>query len=74
MTTHIDYTAARERLSSITTDPAALAGLDRIRATGELDDGFMAAVDEHRISLDWLAWSVVGVIAPLPLTLFLTLT
>ena len=52
--TTIDYDAARERLSSITTDPAALAGLDRIRATGELDDGFMAAVDEHRISLNWL--------------------
>ena len=54
MTTHIDYTAARERLSSITTDPAALAGLDRIRATGELDSAFVAVVDEHRISLDWL--------------------
>ena len=52
--TTIDYTAARERLSSITTDPAALAGLDRIRATGDLDDAFMAAVDEHNISLDWL--------------------
>ncbi len=51
---HIDYTAARERLSSITTDPAALAGLDRIKATGELDGAFMAVVDEHRISLDWL--------------------
>ncbi len=54
MTTHIDYDAARERLSSITTDPAALAGLDRIRATGELDGAFMATVDPHRISLDWL--------------------
>ncbi len=54
MTTHIDYDAARERLSSITTDPAALAGLDRIRATGYLNDAFMAAVDEHRVSLDWL--------------------
>ncbi len=52
--TTIDYTAARERLSSITTDPAALAGLDRIGATGELDGAFMAVVDEHRISLDWL--------------------
>ena len=52
--TDIDYTAARERLSSITTDPAALAGLDRIKATGELDGAFMAVVDEHRISLDWL--------------------
>ena len=50
----IDYDTARERLSSITTDPAALAGLDRIRATGELDGAFMAVVDEHRISLDWL--------------------
>ncbi len=54
MTTHIDYDAARERLSSVTTDPAALAGLDRIRATGELDSAFVAVVDEHRISLDWL--------------------
>jgi len=52
--TTIDYTAARERLSSITTDPAALAGLDRIRATGELDDAFMAVVAREDISLDWL--------------------
>jgi hypothetical protein len=52
--TTIDYDAARERLSSITTDPAALAGLDRIRATGELDNAFMRAVVELDISLDWL--------------------
>ena len=52
--TRIDYGAARERLSSITTDPAVLASFDRIRAAGELDDAFMRAVDEHRISLDWL--------------------
>ncbi len=52
--TRIDYTAARERLASVTTDPAALAGLDRIRETGDLDDAFMAAVEEHNISLDWL--------------------
>ena len=52
--TTIDYDAARERLSSITTDPAALAGLDRVKATGDLDDDLMRAVDEHRISLDWL--------------------
>ncbi len=29
--TRIDYVAARKRLASITADPAALAGLDRIR-------------------------------------------
>jgi hypothetical protein len=52
--TTIDYTAARERLASITTDPAALAGLDRVKATGELDGAFIAVVDEYRISLDWL--------------------
>ena len=52
--TTIDYGAARERLQSITADPAALAGFDRIKATGDLDDGFMAAIGEHRISLDWL--------------------
>ena len=52
--TRIDYVAARERLASVTADPAALAGLDRIRETGDLDDVFMAAVGKHRISLDWL--------------------
>ena len=52
--TTIDYGAARERLQSITADPAALAGFDRIKATGELDSAFVAVVDEHRISLDWL--------------------
>ncbi len=52
--TRIDYAAARERLASITADPAALAGMDRIRETGDLDDAFMAAVEEHNISLDWL--------------------
>ena len=52
--TRIDYVAARERLASVTTDPAALAGLDRIRETGDLDDAFMRAVVELDISLDWL--------------------
>ncbi len=52
--TRIDYAAARERLASLTADPTALAGLDRIRETGELNGAFMAAVEEHNISLDWL--------------------
>ena len=52
--TCIDYTAARERLASVTADPAALAGMDRIAATGQLNDALMAAVNEHDISLDWL--------------------
>ncbi len=52
--TRIDYVAARERLASVTADPAALAGLDRIRETGDLDDAFMRAVVELDISLDWL--------------------
>ena len=52
--TRIDYAAARERLASITADPAALAGLDCIRETGEINGAFMAAVEEHNISLDWL--------------------
>ena len=52
--TSIDYVAARERLASITADPAALAGMDRIRETGDLDDAFMRAVVELDISLDWL--------------------
>ncbi len=34
--TRIDYVAARKRLASITPDPAALAGMDRIRETGSL--------------------------------------
>ena len=50
----IDYVAARKRLASITPDPAALAGMDRIRKTGDLNDALMAAVVEHNISLDWL--------------------
>ena len=54
MNTTIDYAAARKRLASITTDPAALAGLDRISETGQLNDAFMRAVEEHNISLDWL--------------------
>ena len=52
--TRIDYVAAQKRLASITADPAALAGLDRISETGDLDDAFMAAVVELDISLDWL--------------------
>ena len=52
--TRIDYAAARERLASITTDPAALAGLDRIRESGDLDDAFMALIVRENISLDWL--------------------
>ena len=52
--TRIDYAVARERLASITTDPAALAGLGRIRETGELNGAFMAAAEEHNISIDWL--------------------
>jgi len=52
--TRIDYVAARKRLASVTTDPAALAGLDRISETGSLNAAVMAAVDEHNISLDWL--------------------
>ena len=52
--TRIDYAATRKRLASVTADPAALAGLDRIRETGELNGAFMAAVEEHNISLDWI--------------------
>jgi hypothetical protein len=52
--TRIDYAAARKRLASITTDPAALAGFDRIRETGDLDNAFMAVVVREDISLDWI--------------------
>jgi hypothetical protein len=52
--TRIDYVVARKRLASITTDPVALVGMDRIRETGSLNAAVMAAVDEHNISLDWL--------------------
>ncbi len=52
--TRIDYVAARKRLASITPDPAALAGMDRIMETGSLNAAVMAAVEEHNISLDWL--------------------
>jgi hypothetical protein len=50
--TRIDYAAARERLQTVTDDPAVLAAFDHIRATGNLDDAFMAAMGE--LSLDWL--------------------
>ncbi len=52
--TRIDYAATRKRLASITADPAALAGMDRIRKTGSLNAAVMAALEEHNISLDWL--------------------
>ena len=52
--TRIDHVAARKRLASITADPAALTGMDRIRETGSLNAAVMAAVEEHNISLDWL--------------------
>ena len=54
MNTTIDYVAARKRLASITADPATLAGMDRVRETGDLNNALMAAVEEHNISLDWL--------------------
>ena len=52
--TRVDYAAARKRLASITADPAALAGFDRIRETGDLDNAFMAVVVREDISLDWI--------------------
>ena len=52
--TRIDYVAARERLASITTDPAVLAGFDKFRETGDFSDAYMRAVVEHRISFNWL--------------------
>ena len=57
MNTTIDYAAARKRLASITTDPAALAGLDRISETGQLNDAFMRAVErvdqKDLVSVPW---------------------
>ena len=52
--TRVDYAAARERLASITDDPAVLAGFDKFRKTGDFSDAYMRAVVEHRISFDWL--------------------
>ena len=52
--TRIDYAAACERLASITTDAGALAGLERISETGEINDAFMDVVVREDISLDWL--------------------
>ncbi len=50
----IDYTAARERLTALSTDLELVAGFDRAAASGELDDGFLAAVDKHDLTLDWI--------------------
>ena len=52
--TRIDWQAARERLASVTDDPAVLAGLERMRETGDFDDAFMREIVEGNVSLDWL--------------------
>ena len=52
--TRIDYDAARERLSAITTDPALLSGFDRVAQKGDFDDAFLEATLDANISLDHL--------------------
>ena len=52
--TRIDWAAVKERLASVTDDPAVLAGLDRMRKTGDFDDAFMREIVEGNVSLDWL--------------------
>jgi hypothetical protein len=52
--THIDYDAARERLKAITTDPAALASLELVAKSGELEPEFCELVTRLNISLDHL--------------------
>ena len=54
MTTSIDYTAARERLTSITTDPAALASFERVAQSGDVNDEFLEAVARLNVSLDYI--------------------
>jgi hypothetical protein len=53
-TTHIDYTTARERLTSITTDPAALASLELVAKSGEMEPEFCEVVARLNISLDYV--------------------
>ncbi len=53
--TRIDWQAARARLASVTDDPAVLAGLDRMRKTGDFDDAFAiclipACIERHSAS------------------------
>ena len=50
----IDYDAARTRLAPLTNDPAALAGLERVRENGDLDDAFLEAIMGADISLDYI--------------------
>ena len=52
--TRIDYDAARERLSAITTDPALLDGFKRVAQKGNFDDAFLKAALDANISLDHL--------------------
>ena len=52
--TRIDYVAARERLESITTDPAILDGFERVAKKGDFDDAFLKAALDAQISLDYL--------------------
>ncbi len=54
MKTPIDYTAARERLTSITTDPAALASFERVAQSGDVNDEFLEAVARLNVSLDYI--------------------
>jgi hypothetical protein len=54
MTTHIDYDAARERLKAITTDPAALASLELVAKSGELEPEFCEVVTRLNVSLDYI--------------------
>ncbi len=59
--TRIDWQAARERLASVTDDPAVLDGFERVAQKGDIDDAFLDAALDANISLDYL---IVGKGAP----------
>ncbi len=53
-TTRIDYAAARKRLASITTDPAALASFELVAKSGEMEPEFCEVVARLNVSLDYV--------------------
>ena len=52
--TKIDWDAIKARLASRTDDPEVMAGLERMRASGAIDDAFAEWVIGTDASLDWL--------------------
>ena len=52
--TKIDWDAVTSRLASRTDDPAVIAGLERLRQSGDIDTAFGEWVIQTDASLDWI--------------------